>query len=123
MIQKRAWGGGAKCNAAGRASLTRPIEIAGKSGALYRYKLIEEERYLPPAGANFVIAEMTKAGTRIVFAGETDSLASQAWRPALEKAQKTCPSAKVLTRLNVTRVVREAERADLIAEHAPPMNR
>ena len=103
--------------------MTRPIELAGKSGARYRYTPIEEERFLPPAGANFVIAEVTREGARIVFAGETDNLSTQAWRPALEKALKTCPSAKVLTRLNVTRAMREAERADLIAEHAPPMNR
>jgi hypothetical protein len=101
----------------------RPIELAGKSGARYRYALIDEERFLPPAGANFIIAELTKEGARLVFAGETDNLASQVWRPTLEKALKTCPAAKVLTRLNVTRAVREAERADLIAEHAPPLNR
>jgi hypothetical protein len=103
--------------------LTRPIELAGLSGARYRYTPIEEERFLPPAGANFVIAELTKAGPRVVFAGETDNLASQAWRPTLEKARKTCPGAKVLTRLNVTRAMREAERADLIAAHEPPLNR
>src|SRR6185312_10873665 len=43
-----------------RVSLTRQYEIAGKSGARYRYTPLEESRFLPPAGANFVIAKMTK---------------------------------------------------------------
>jgi len=102
--------------------VTRQYELAGKSGARYRYSAMEEERFLPPAGANFVIARITKDGPSVVYAGETDNLASQTWRQALEKARATYADAAVLTRLNVTRAVREAERVDLIAEHQPPMN-
>jgi len=102
--------------------LTRPIELAGKSGVLYRYMPLEEERFLPPAGANYVIAEMTKDGARVVYAGETDNLANQTWRAPLEQARSTYAKARVLTRLNVTRAVREAERQDLIEQHLPPMN-
>jgi uncharacterized protein related to proFAR isomerase len=105
-----------------RVSLTRPIDLAGKSGARYRYTPLEEERFLPPAGANFVIAELTKDGARVVYAGETDNLAKQTWRQALERARQTYAKAKILTRLNVTRAVREAERQDLIAQHQPPLN-
>jgi uncharacterized protein related to proFAR isomerase len=103
-------------------ALNRQIEIAGKSGARYRYTPLEEDRFVPPAGANFVIAELTPEGPRLVYAGETDNLANQAWRKALEEARKSKPDAKVLTRLNVTRAVREAERADLVEQHQPPMN-
>jgi len=102
--------------------LTRPIELAGKSGARYRYTPLEEERFLPPAGANFVIAEQTPEGLKVVYAGETDNLANQTWRTPLEKARKTYGEAKILTRLNVTRAVREAERQDLIDQHQPPLN-
>ena len=105
-----------------RVSLSRQYEIAGKSGARYRYMSFEEDRFLPPAGANFVIARLTKDGATVVYAGETDNLASQSWRKTLEKARETYRDAAVLTRLNVTRAVREAERVDLIAEHQPPMN-
>lgn len=104
------------------SALTRSIEIAGKSGARYRYTALEEERFLPPAGANFVIAELTDGGATIVYAGETDNLANQTWRPALEAARKTHAEAKVLTRLNVTYAVRRAEQEDLVEEHHPPMN-
>jgi uncharacterized protein related to proFAR isomerase len=102
--------------------LNSQIEFAGKSGARYRYMPLEEDRYAPPAGANFVIAELKPEGANIVYAGETDNLASQAWRQPLEEARKTYAGAKVLMRLNVTRAVREAERADLIEQHQPPMN-
>jgi hypothetical protein len=102
--------------------LTRQFELAGKSGARYRYTPLEEERFLPPAGANFVIAKVTKEGASIIYAGETDNLANQSWRSALEKARAAHGEAAVLTRLNVTRAVREAERVDLIEEHQPPMN-
>ena len=102
--------------------MPRPIELAGKSGARYRYTPLEEERFLPPAGANYVIAELTREGPRVVYAGETDNLASQSWRSTLDKARETYSKAKILTRLNVTRAVREAERIDLIQQHAPPLN-
>jgi hypothetical protein len=105
-----------------RVSLTRQYELAGKSGARYRYSSFEEERFLPPAGANFVIARITAEGPNLIYAGETDNLASQSWRSALEKARATYADAAILTRLNVTRAVREAERADLVEQHQPPMN-
>jgi uncharacterized protein related to proFAR isomerase len=103
--------------------LSRQIEFAGKSGARYRYTPIDEERFLPPAGANFVIAELTEEGATLVYAGETDNLANQSWKAKLDAARKKHPAAKVLTRLNVTRAIREAERSDLIEQHQPPMNR
>jgi hypothetical protein len=105
-----------------RVSLSRQYELAGKSGARYRYSSFEEERFLPPAGANFVIAKITKDGPTVVYAGETDNLASQSWRGTLEKARAAYGDAAILTRLNVTRAVREAERTDLIANYEPPMN-
>jgi uncharacterized protein related to proFAR isomerase len=102
--------------------LTRQIELAGKSGARYRYTALEEERFIAPAGANYVIAEVTEEGARVVYAGETDNMANLTWRAALDAARENYADAKVLTRLNVTRAVREAERADLIEHYQPPMN-
>jgi hypothetical protein len=102
--------------------LARPIDLAGKSGARYRYMPLEEARLLPPAGANFVIAEVSGGAARLVYAGETDNLSNQTWRQALERARQSHPKAKILTRLNVTRAIREAERLDLIAQYQPPMN-
>jgi hypothetical protein len=102
--------------------LTRQIDIAGKSGARYRYTVLEEERMLPPSGANFVIAQVTEEGPSILFAGETDNLSRAAWREPLARAKAEYGEAKVLTRLNVTRAMRQAEQDDLLEEHRPPMN-
>lgn len=102
--------------------MSRQIELAGASGARYRYTTIEENRFLPPAGANYVIAEVSNDSLHVVYAGETDNLANQAWRDELERVRHDHPQATVLTRLNVTRAVREAERQDLIEHYHPPMN-
>ena len=102
--------------------MTRQIELAGASGARYRYTPIDENRFLPPAGANFVIARVTSDGAEVVYAGETDNLANQTWRTTLDKAREAYGEATVLTRLNVTRAVREAERQDLVQNYHPPMN-
>jgi hypothetical protein len=103
--------------------VNRQIELAGASGARYRYSPIDENRFLPPAGANFVIAQVTAEGAEVVYAGETDNLANQSWRAPLEKARKKYgETATVLTRLNVTRAVREAEREDLVQAYRPPLN-
>ena len=74
--------------------MNRQIEFAGKSGARYRYTPLEEDRFIPPAGANFVIADLAGDGPSIVYAGETDNLASQAWRKVLEEARKTYAEVK-----------------------------
>lgn len=106
--------------------MTRQIEFVGKSGALYRYATLEEERYLPPAGANYVIARITPGGARILFAGETERLSAREWESALAAARAEPnhgPGAtEVLTRLNVRGAVRKAEREDLIEQHHPPLN-
>lgn len=103
--------------------MTRPIDLAGASGALYRYTPMDENRFLPPAGANFVIAELKGDGEpRIFYAGETDNLAAQSWRSELERARGDHAEATVLIRLNVTRAVRDAERNDLVEHYRPPLN-
>lgn len=103
--------------------MARQIEIVGKSGNHYRYTALEEDRILPPAGANYVICKPAANGYDILYAGETDSLARLAWRDQLAKARDTYgDDADVLTRLNVRSAVRVAEQEDLIEEHQPPMN-
>ena len=107
---------------AGSLRLTRQIEFAGKSGARYRYTPLEEERALPPVGANYVIAKVTETSSDILFVGETENMSRAAWRERLAEAKRTYGQADVLTRLNVKSVIRQAEREDLIEEHHPPMN-
>ncbi|HEY9236835.1 MULTISPECIES: hypothetical protein [Phenylobacterium] len=104
--------------------MTRQIEIAGKSGVLYRYTALDEERILPPAGANYVICKPAAKGVDILFVGETESLSRLTWREQLAQARETYgDDADVMTRLNVRFVVRQAEQEDLIEAYRPPMNR
>ena len=102
--------------------LARQIEFSGKSGSVYRYNTLEEDRFLPPVGANYVIACLSPGGAKLLFAGETESLAQRDWQAALDAALRQFKGASVLTRLNVRSAVRQAEREDLIEAHAPPLN-
>lgn len=102
--------------------MTRQIDFAGKSGTIYRYTELDEGRPLPPAGANFVLAQVTDKGLSIVFAGETDNLAKGDWRSPLAEARDRFKRVEVLTRLNVRSAVRVDEQSDLIRQHAPVMN-
>jgi hypothetical protein len=102
--------------------LSQQIEFVGKSGARYRYTTLDEDRFLPPAGANYVIAHKTAQGRTIVMAGETDNLAGRVWRDRLEEARGRFGDVEVLTRLNVKSAVRREELADMIDEHQPAMN-
>ncbi|MDP3175516.1 MAG: hypothetical protein Q8M88_13875 [Phenylobacterium sp.] len=98
------------------------IEFAGKSGSRYRYTTLEEDRFLPPAGANFVIAQLASDGATVVMAGETDNLSARVWRDRLEEARSRFGEVHVLTRLNVRSAVRREELEDMISGHQPPMN-
>lgn len=102
--------------------MTRHIEIAGASGQRYRYTVMEEERFVPPAGANFLIAQVSGNAASILFAGETDNLSRATWREALDQAKAVYGDAEVLTRLNVTSAIRRAEQQDVIQAYQPPMN-
>jgi hypothetical protein len=102
--------------------LPRQLDFAGKSGTVYRYTILEEDRVLPPAGANYVIAKVSDRGAKIVFAGETDNLSSGAWRRKFEEARKRFGATDILMRLNVRSSTRQQEQDDLIEAHQPPMN-
>jgi hypothetical protein len=102
--------------------LARQIDFAGKSGSVYRYNVLEEDRFLPPVGANYVIARVTTRGAELLFAGETESLAARDWQARLDAAHSEFQDAEVLIRLNVRSAIRKAEREDLVEAHTPPMN-
>lgn len=102
--------------------MSQTIEFAGKSGARYRYMTIEEMRFLPPAGANYVIARRSGQDFKILLAGETDNLAMRIWQNELADAKSRYGEVEVLTRLNVKSAIRREELADMIAGNQPPMN-
>ncbi|WP_374569869.1 hypothetical protein [Phenylobacterium sp.] len=101
--------------------MTRQIDFAGKSGTIYRYTQLDEARPLPPAGANYVLADVADRVV-ILFAGETDNLAKGDWRSPLVEARERYDRVEVLTRLNVRSAVRVQEQEDIIRQHQPEMN-
>lgn len=102
--------------------MPRQIDFAGKSGTVYRYTVLDEDRTLPPAGANYVIARLEDRQAQILFAGQTDNISAGAWRTQFEQAQKEHGATDILMRLNVRSSIRQQEQDDLIEAHRPPMN-
>ncbi|MBA4793828.1 hypothetical protein [Phenylobacterium sp.] len=103
--------------------MARQLDLVGKSGTVYRYTTVEEDRILPTSGANYVIAGFGEDGeTRIFYAGETESVINADWRDPLETARQHWSNAEMLLRLNVLRAIREAEQNDLVEAYRPPLN-
>lgn len=96
------------------------IHFVGASGATYRYFARDGQR-LSPSGGNFIFARETPDGMVVVYAGETESLASRADERWTE-AQTRFGATHAFVRLNVTAAIRRQELADLVAAYAPPMN-
>lgn len=103
--------------------MARQLDLVGKSGSVYRYTTVEEDRILPTSGANYVIAGQDEDGqTRILYAGETESVINADWREQLDVAREHWSDAEMLPRLNVLRAIREAEQVDLVEAYHPPLN-
>jgi hypothetical protein len=102
--------------------LNRKVYIQGRSGTRYSYTVLRPEDPAPPRAGNYVLARVASTGATVLMAGETDNLAGAVWMDVLERAATEHRITHVLYRLNVTRVARQAELADLLAEHEPPLN-
>ena len=102
--------------------MTRPTYFAGLSGSTYSYVPLDPDVGSSRRAGNFVFARVTPTGADIIYAGEAENFSSVEWRDLWERAEKEHGATTILVRLNVARVVREAEREDIIAEHKPPMN-
>lgn len=101
--------------------MTRQFDITGQSGALYRYKALEELKPVSPGGANYLFVSWSGDTARIIHAGETDSL-HRAVFDTWDVARVDHGATEIIARLNITGAVRRAEQADIVARHRPPMN-
>ncbi|WP_332769461.1 hypothetical protein [Phenylobacterium sp.] len=95
------------------------IDIAGASGALYRFRRHAKGRELPATAGNFLYVRQTRQGFDLICCGETSTLnrAYGLWDQAREDHQTT----HVFLRLNVTSATRRLEHADIVALHRPPL--
>jgi hypothetical protein len=91
------------------------IDLAGASGARYRFRLWPEGAPHVPIAGNYVYVREDADGFTVIAMGETDDLsrARADWAKAAKRG-----ATHVYTRLNVPRAVREAEHADISA-HQP----
>ncbi|MES2895500.1 MAG: hypothetical protein V4759_05680 [Pseudomonadota bacterium] len=88
------------------------IDIAGASGATYRFRIWPEGGGHVPVAGNFVVLRAAVVAVEVVVVGVTGDL-SRAEAVATAEGED-----RVYTRLNVARATREAEHADLAAGYS-----
>lgn len=93
--------------------MSRRVEIQGNSGKSYTFTRLEGEAFLRQIGVTYAIAVRHAGRWQVLGAGETNNLADESWRPALEAARAEHPAAECLIRLNVSRSIRETELSDI----------
>ena len=93
------------------------VDLRGASGTFYRFRLWPEGGAHPPIAGNYILLRQEAEGIKVLLAGVTGDL-SQAANEA-RKALAKDPSARLYTRLNVARALRNAEHDDIVAEHKP----
>lgn len=92
------------------------IDLHGASGAAYRFRRLAEGASHQPIAGNYAFVKETANGYSVVRVGMTTDLS---------KAREECPASQrrgaghLFTRLNVARLTREAEHADLAAAYPP----
>lgn len=92
------------------------LDIAGASGAQYRFRSAAPAE-LPPMAGNLVVATGSPARLRVLFCGAARSLVRAA--PVVTETLKANRNARLFVRLNVARAVRDAEHADIVAAVQP----
>ena len=96
------------------------IDLAGASGASYRYRLAEGDEPKTPMAGNYAYVRATTKGPRVLLVGETTNLSSGAkarWAEAKKKG-----ATHLFYRLNVAGSTRAHELDDLLQALEPPMN-
>ena len=100
--------------------MAHTFDIAGKSGQTYRYTVLEGQP-IWPSGGNFLYVKIAKAGLKVVYASETESL-FRGYAARWEEAKTQHGATHIFLRLNIAGAVRRAERDDIAAKHRPVMN-
>jgi hypothetical protein len=94
-------------------------DIAGASGALYRFRRVADPGQLPAMAGNFIFLRPGDGGERLVCCGSVPSLirAGAPWRLAVEQHQTEA----IFVRLNVSRAIRLGEHQDIVERQNPTM--
>jgi len=99
--------------------MNQVLDIAGSSGASYRFRRHQEGEELPATAGNVIYVRREGSSWALVCCAEIDSLreAFRGWK----EAQAVHHATDVFIRLNVSRVKRHEERLDIVEKHQPPM--
>jgi hypothetical protein len=92
------------------------IDVPGASGTRYRFRRTAVDE-LPATAGNLVVAGGASRRLKVLFCASARSLAKAG--PAVSDVLKAHRGAKLFVRLNVGRIVREAEHADIVAAAGP----
>ena len=97
-------------------------DFQGRSGAVYRYGLIDGEHPLPLGAGNFLYVRASLNGSvTVIFVGEAERLtdgAGERW----DEAVATHRATHLYARKNVSARTRHDELADLVLAMKPAMN-
>jgi hypothetical protein len=91
------------------------IDVAGASGAQYRFRLVADPQRPPIGAGNYVYIKHGDEADEVVGCGVTNSLPAAAATWASSPRQRGATA--FYARLNVSRSVREAELADIAEGH------
>ncbi len=97
------------------------IEFHGASGTTYRY-LAPDDRSAARMAGGYVLVSRVEETPGLLYVGVTDDL-GDGWRDAWLRAQESHESVQLFVHRTVSRQIRDAERADIVAAYDPPMNR
>ena len=92
------------------------LDLQGASGALYRFRAWPANGAHLPAAGNYVVVKTVTAGIRIMVAGASRDLSQV--RASLSPAARR-KDAHLYTRLNISRLPRQAEHEDIVAHYKP----
>ena len=95
------------------------IDLAGHSGARYRFQRVAGSEALPAIAGNFVFVRGEGESLAMVCAGTGESLQHAARRWA--EAVREHGAEAMFVRKNVSRRSREQEHNDIVEQHAPLM--
>lgn len=94
--------------------MTRHIDVAGKSGVVYRYRPLSDDMPVTLAGANYLVVEGQGEGATIAKVGESDCLYRDV-EELREQAGRRRGRISFFVRLNVSGEARRQEQADILA--------
>ena len=96
------------------------IDLAGASGAQYRFQHIADLDALPAIAGNFVYVRGARAALKVVGVGTAESLAAARKRWA--EAVRDHGAEAVFVRRNVSRRIRQLEHQDIVQQIHPALD-